>query len=120
MGMWVILIGGSDFTIEQFQNMDFTGNKEIIKSAHHIDIIYENGYAHFYDDTDRFIIGGYEQSELERLPFRKCRMIMLKYSNIQILRNILGADDFPQNIIIDCDGVDLGLDDIIEQERLLL
>ena len=34
MGMWVILIGDSNLTIDRFQDMKFIGNKEIIKTEH--------------------------------------------------------------------------------------
>ena len=120
MGMWVILIGDDDNTIERYENMNFSGREKIIKTTHQIDIIYENDYAQFSDDEDNIIIGDYEQAELEKLPFGNIKMIMLKYSNISVLKKIISAEDFPKDIIIDCDGVDLGLDKIIDRKRLLL
>lgn len=116
MGMWVILIGDSNLTINRFQDMKFIGNKEIIKTEHSIDVIYENGYAHFYDDTGNYIIGDYTQSEIEKFPFSDVRMIMLKYSDIQILKKIIGEDDFPDDIIIDYDGENIRLNDILGRE----
>lgn len=120
---WVILIGDSNNTISRYENMIFLGSKKIIKMAHYIDIYYENDYsyyAQFSDDDDELIIGDYEQAELEKLPFGNIKMIMLKYSDIDILKKIVSADDFPKDIIIDCDGVDLGLENIIDRKRLLL
>ena len=32
---------------------------------------------------------------------------------------ICGEEAFPKDIIIDCDGVDLGLDTVIEKRRLI-
>lgn len=122
MGKWVILIGDGNNTISRYENMIFSGSKKINKTAHYIDIIYENDYARyaqFLDDEDELIIGDYEQAELEKLPFDNIKMIMLIYSDIDILNKIVSADDFPKDIIIDCDGVDLGLENIIDRKRLL-
>ena len=119
MGMWVILIGDSNLTVDRFQDMKFVGHKQILKTENGLDVIYENGSAHFYNDLDNHIAGDYERVEIERLPFCDIRMMMLKYSEIQILKSIIDEDDFPKDIYIDCDGLDLGLGDIIGQERLL-
>lgn len=119
MGMWVILIGDSNNTISRYENIIFSGSKKIIKTAHQIDIFYENDYAQFLEDNRKLIIGDYEQTELEKIPFGNIKMIMLKYSDIDILKKIVSADDFPKDIIIDCDGVDLGLENIIDRKRLL-
>lgn len=118
MGMWVILIGDDNNTIKRYENMKFSGSKKIIKTTHQIDIFYENDYAAFFDDEDELIIHDYEQAELEKLPFGNIKMIMLKYTDIGILKKIISAEDFPEDIIIDCDGVDLGLDSIIDRKRL--
>ncbi|MCM1102438.1 MAG: hypothetical protein NC079_11820 [Clostridium sp.] len=121
MGKWIILIGDSNNTISRYEKMIFLGSEKIIKTAHYIDIYYENDhYAQFLDDDDELIIGDYEKAELEKLPFGNIKMVMLKYSDIDILKKIVSADDFPKDIIIDCDGVDLGLENIIDRKRLLL
>lgn len=120
MGMWVILIGDGNNTINRYENMEFSGSKKIIKTVHQIDIIYGNDYAQFMDDNDQLIINDYEQSELETLPFNNIKMIMLKYSDIGVLKKIVSAEDFPKDVIIDCNGVNLGLDNIIDRKRLLL
>ena len=120
MGKWVILIGDRNLTIDRFQNMKFVGNIKIVKDEHYIDVFYENGYAHFCDDADNYLIEDYDPSEIEKLPFRDIKMIMLKYSDTQILKDILGEDDFPKDVVVDCDGLDFGLDEIIGQSRLLL
>ena len=123
MGKWVILIGDSNNTIARYENMIFSGSKKINKTAHYIDIFYENDYARyaqFLDDDDKHIIGDYDPAELEKLPFGNVKMIMLKYSDIDILKKIVSSDDFPKDIIIDCDGVDPGLENIIDRKRLLI
>lgn len=119
MGKWVILIGDGNNTISRYENMNFSGSKTINKTAHYIDIFYENAHVTFNDDKDELIISDYEPAELEKLPFDNIKMIMLVYTNIDILKKIVSADDFPKDIIIDCDGVDLGLENVIDRKRLL-
>ena len=119
MGKWVILIGDENNTIARYENMNFPGSKKINKTAHYIDIFYENDHVQFNDDEDELIISDYEPAELEKLPFDNIKMIMLVYTNIDILKKIVSADDFPKDIIIDCDGVDLGLDKIIDRKRVI-
>lgn len=119
MGQWVILIGDSHNTIARYENMIFSGSKKINKTAHYIDIFYENDHAQFLDDDDELVISDYEPAELEKLPFDNIKMIMLIYTNIDILKKIVSADDFPEDIIIDCDGVDLGLEKIIDRKRVI-
>lgn len=120
MGKWVILIGDSDNTISRYENMVFPGSKKINKTAHYIDIFYENAHVTFNDDNDGLIISDYEPAELEKLPFGNIKMIMLVYSDIDILKKIVSADDFPKDIIIDCDGVDLGLGSVIDRKRFVI
>lgn len=118
MGMWVILIGDSNLTIDRFLDMKFIGNKEKIKTEHSIDVIYETGYAQFNDDTGNYIIGDYTQSEIEKFPFRDVRMIMLKCSDMQLLKKVIDEDDFPDDVIVDYDRGNIGLDDIFGPEQL--
>ena len=123
MGKWVILIGNSNNTIARYENMIFSGSKKINKTAHYIDVFYENDYARyaqFLDDDDKHIIGDYDPAELEKLPFGNVKMIMLKYSDIDILKIIVSSDDFPKDIIIDCDGVDPDLEKIIDRKHFLI
>lgn len=120
MGQWVILIGDGNNTIGRYENIIFSGSKKVIKAAHYITIFYENDFAQFSDDHDDLIIGDYEQAELEKLPFGNIKMIMLEYSDIDILKKIVSADDFPKDIIIDCDGVDLGPEKIIDRKRFVI
>ena len=77
---------------------------------HSNDVIYETGYVQFYDDTDNYIIGDYTQSEIEKFAFRDVRMIMLKYSDMQLLKKVIDEDDFPDDVIVDYDRGNIGLD----------
>lgn len=43
---------------------------------------------------------------------------MLRYSGIEVLKRVVGAQDFPGDCLIDCDGVPLGLEAVISAERL--
>lgn len=115
MGQWVILIGDSNNTIKRYKNMAFPGSTKTIKADHYIDIFYENAHAQFIDDDDELVISDYDPAELERLPFKNIRMIMLIYTDIEILKGIVSAEDFPKDIIIDCDGVDLGLEKLLTE-----
>ena len=119
MGKWVILIGNKSFSLNSFSDMKFYGKTELKKGEHYIQALYKNGYASFDEDYDLLIRKGYETEELDSLPFTDAKMIMLTYSEIDILKNIISEEAFPKDIIIDCDGVNLGLDTVIEKKRLI-
>ena len=119
MGQWVILIGDNSFSLDSFSDMKFYGKTELKRDKHYIQVLFQNGYATFDEDYDLLIRNDYETEELNDLPFPDAKMIMLTYSNIDILKNIISEEAFPKDIIIDCDGVDLGLDTVIEKRRLI-
>lgn len=121
MGMWVILIGDKDLTVNKFRDMKFEGSKQVTENEYQLDVIYENGYASFWKNTENENpVRDYEQAELAGFPFENVTAMVLKYSDIQILRDIVSAEDFPKDILIDCDGVELGLEKFIDRERLIL
>lgn len=119
MGKWVILIGDKSFSLNSFSDMKFYGKKELKIGKHYIQVIYKSDYVTFDEDYNLLIRNDYEKEELNSLPFADAKMIMLTYSNIEILKNIICEEAFPKDIIIDCDGVDLGLDTIINKGRLI-
>lgn len=119
MGQWVILIGDNSFSLDSFSDMKFYGKTELKRDKHYIQVLFQNGYATFDEDYDLLIRNDYEIEEINNLPFTDAKMIMLTYSNIDILKNIVCEEAFPKDIIIDCDGVDLGLDTVIEKRRLI-
>ena len=99
--------------------MKFYGKTELKIGKHYIQVIYNSDYVTFDEDYNLLIRNDYEKEELNSLPFADAKMIMLTYSNIEILKNIICEEAFPKDIIIDCDGVDLGLDTIINKSRLI-
>lgn len=119
MGRWVILIGDKSFSLNSFSDMKFYGKTELKIGKHYIQALYKSDYAIFDEDYNFHIRNGYETEELNSLPFADAKMIMLTYSSIDILKNIICEEAFPKDIIIDCDGVDLGLDTIINKSRLI-
>ena len=119
MGQWVILIGDKSFSLNSFSDMKFHGKTELKIGKHYIQALYKNDYVTFDEDYDLSIRNGYETEALDSLPFTDAKMIMLTYSNIDILKNIICEEAFPKDIMIDCDGVNLGLDTIIEKRRLI-
>ena len=119
MGKWVILIGDESFSLNSFSDMKFYGKTDFKRGKHYIQALYENDYVTFTEDYNLLIKNDYETEELNSLPFTDARMIKLTYSNIEILKNIICEEAFPKDIIIDCDGVDLGLDTIIDKSRLI-
>lgn len=119
MGKWVILIGNDDLSIEQFESMRFEGNTSLTRNSASLSIQYSDGYANFIDDKDGLIISDYEPEEIKALPFNTPVMIMLVYSNYEILKRIVSSNDFPENCIIDCDGVQLGLEQFFPADRLI-
>ena len=119
MGKWVILIGDKSFSLNSFSDMKFYGKTDLKRGEHYIQALYENDYVTFDEDYNLLIRNDYETKELNNLPYTDAKMIMLTYSNIDIMKNIICEEAFPKDIIIDCDGVDLGLDTIIEKSRLM-
>ena len=119
MGKWVILIGNDDLSIEQFESMRFEGNTSLTRNSTSLSIQYSDGYANFIDDKDGLIISDYDPEEIKALPFNTPVMIMLVYSNYEILKRIVSGNDFPENCIIDCDGVPLGLEQFFPEDRLI-
>jgi len=119
MGKWVILIGNEDFSIEQFEPMRFEGNTSLNRNDFALRVQYPDGYADFIDDKDGLIISDYDPEEIKALPFDKPVMILLVYSDHEVLKRIVSSNDFPKNCIIDCDGVQLGLEQFFPEDRLI-
>ena len=119
MGKWVILIGDQSFSLDSFADMKFYGKTELKRTEHYIQVLYKNGYATFDEDYDLTIKKDYEVEELNTLPYTDAKMIMLTYSDIDILKNIIREKAFPRDVFIDCDGANLGLDTVFEKRRLL-
>jgi len=122
---WVFLIGDQPFSLNSFSKMKFENSKKILKNAEQLEICYnDNDYAIFYkEDNADNMRNNFETSEfekyLQKLPFDNPRWIMLKYSNIKTLKKIICEKYFPKDIIIDCDGVNLGLEEVFDISRII-
>jgi len=133
MGMWVILIGDENFDLDIIKSMSFDGAKDIRSfnnqidvyydgqrpiqryDGEHLHLIYDDDYVSFQEDDGADL----PPEEIAELPFINPRFIIMKYSNAELMRKIVGSGDFPKNIFIDCDGVNLGLEKIIDKSRLI-
>ena len=123
MGMWVIFIGDAMFGLDTIRAMTF---KEKVETRDYgekqFDVFFNeshDAYVSFQFDYDGMIMRDYSPEELKNLPFENPQFMLVRYSDIKLLERIISADDFPENILIDCDGVGLGLEKFIEKSRLL-
>lgn len=120
MGMWVILIGDERFNLDTIKNMTFTGCERMVEHEEkQLDVFYKKGYVRFQYDYDGLIRGDYSPEEIACLPYKEPHFILMQYSDLDLLKRIIGSTDFPKDILIDCDGVNLGLEQIIDDARLL-
>lgn len=116
---WVLLIGEKGLSAKDFADMRFINSRKVGLGEGRLSVEYnDNGFAVFSDD-DGDISCDLSEQELDRLPFEHPSVVMLQYSSIEILKNIVGSEDLPANVIIDCDGLDLGLDKIIDGQRVI-
>ena len=122
---WIYLIGEEYFTLNTISNMKFEDSKLINKSNEQLEIRFDNNdYVIFYkEENSEFFRRNFEPQEfkeyLKILPFDNPRWIMLKYNNVAILRKIISGKEFPSDVIIDCDGVDLGLEEVFDKSRII-
>ena len=122
---WVFLIGDDSFTLNHFSKMHFKDSKKIILNDEQLEIQYDNNdYAIFYkeenaDDMKSNFAPSEFEEYLQKLPFDVPRWIMLKYNNVSILRKIVSEKEFPTDVIIDCDGGDLGLEEVFDKRRII-
>lgn len=123
MGMWVIFIGDAMFGLDTIRAMAFEEKVEIRNYGEkQFDVWFKgnhDAYVSFQFDYDGMIMSDYSPEELKNLPFENPQFILVRYSDIKLLERIISSDDFPKDIMIDCDGVDLGLEKFIEKSRLL-
>lgn len=115
MGMWVILIGDERFNLDTIKNMKFIGCERIAEHEEkQLDVFYKKGYVSFQSDFDGLIRGDYSPEEISCLPYKEPHFISMQYSDLDLLKRIIGSTDFPGDILIDCDGVNLGLEQIVD------
>lgn len=120
MGMWVILIGDAGFEYSRIKAMEFEGRILINDFGEkQFDVIFDDGYVSFQFDFDEVIKHDYSSEELKNLPYNNPQFILMKYSTQRLLKSIIGSKDFPKNILIDCNSVNLELEYIVDKTRLL-
>ena len=122
---WVFLIGDDSFTLNSFSKIHFKDSKKILMNDEQMEIWYNNNdYVILYkeenadDMRSNFEISEFEEY-MKKLPFDDPRWIMLKYNNVSTLRKIISEKVFPTDIIIDCDRVDLGLEEVFDKNRII-
>ena len=120
MGMWVILIGDAGFGLDTVKEMGFEGKKAVrAYGEKQLDVIFEDGYVSFQSDFDGMIKQDYSPDEIEKLPFKEPQFILMRYSDGELLKSAIGSGDFPADVMVDCDGVDTGLEQVFDRSRLL-
>ena len=122
---WIFLIGDEAFTLKNFSKMHFKDSRKIIISDDQLEVRYDNNdYVVLYkeektnDMKNEFESSAFEEYML-KLPFDDPRWIMVRYSNISVLRSLLSEKGFPTDVMIDCDGVRLELEDIVDESRII-
>lgn len=120
MGKWVILIGDRNFDINAIKTMNFDGKTEVRDyKEKQFDVIFDKEYISFQFDFDGMIKHDYSPEELKNLPYNNPQCILVKYSSQKLLESIIGSKDFPKDLFIDCDGVNLLLEHSIDKTRLI-
>lgn len=120
MGKWVILIGDQQFNLDSIKTMKFDNKTKIAEYGEkQLDVLYEDGYLSFQYDFDGMIKRDYMPEELASLPYENPQFILLRYSNLELVKHVISSVDFSKDIFIDCDGVNLGLEQVIDKLRLL-
>lgn len=120
MGKWVIFIGSEKFSPGMIKRMTFEGNIGTRDCGEkQFDVLFNDGYVSFQFDYDGAIISDYPPEFIKDLPFDSPRFILAKYSEQSLLERIISSNDFPQDVLIDCDGIDLGLERFVDKSRLL-
>ncbi len=116
MGQWVILIGNAGFGLDAVKSMTFEGKTDVRQYGdYQLDVLFQEGYVSFqfdYYGTD------YPPEELKALPYDEPQFVILQYSDKALMERVIAAKDFPKDVLIDCDGVDLGLERIFDKSRL--
>ncbi len=121
---WVFLIGDDSFSLNSFSNMKFHGSIQTFRNEKRMIIRYANDNYAILEEYDiqniKCDFAPLEFEEyLQKLPFDVPKWIMLKYNNIIILKKIISEKYFPEDVIIDCDGLNLGLKEVFDENRII-
>ncbi len=120
MGKWVIFIGNEKFSSKTIKGMTFEGNTGIRDYGEkQFDVLFNEDYVSFQFDYNGMIVGDYASEFIKSLPFDNPQFVLVRYSKQSLLERIISSKDFPKDVLIDCDGVDLGLERLVGKSRLL-
>lgn len=120
MGKWVIFIGNEKFSPEIIKGMTFEGSTDTRDyGERQFDVLFNEDHVSFQFDYDGMIMGDYPPEFIKSLPFDNPRFVLARYSEQSLLERIISSKDFPKDVLIDCDGVDLGLERLVDKSRLL-
>ncbi len=120
MGKWVIFIGNAGFDPDIIKTMTFEGKIGVRDYGEkQFDVLFKEGYVSFQFDYDGMIMNDYPPEVLESLPYYEPQFVLMKYSKKNLLERVITSIDFPKDVLIDCDGVDLGLEQFLDKSRLL-
>ena len=121
---WVFLIGDKGFSLDDIERLEFRGG-EVRRNEEQLEVRFgQDGYAVFCrEEAPEEMRSEFEEGEYEAymgaLPFGEPVFIMLRYSDIGVLRRIVSDEEFPENIVVDCDGVRTGVEEILGAERVI-
>ena len=121
---WVFFVGDQSLSFDCLLKMQFPGNIQIIRNREQLEIRWpDHDYVIFEPFSQAEMQLDFEPEEFEaylrQIPFSHPKWMMLKYNNIAVLSAILREPDFPADVLIDCDGVNLGLDKILDPGRII-
>lgn len=113
---WIILIGNQNLTLDRIkrvQHHNCVNSYDVgtIKNRYCVDF----GDDHiFYDFEDTPFLDEYENDELKNIPFKNPNFIIMTYTSLNIVREVLQQADFPNDIYVDNDfGLILPIKDFI-------
>ena len=120
MGKWIILIGNAGFSLDAIKPMTFEGKIDVREYGEkQFDVLFQEGYVSFLFDHDGMIRNDFSSEELKDLPYDEPQFVLMKYSEKDLVERVITSTDFPKDVLIDCDGVDLGLEQFFDKSRLL-
>lgn len=122
---WIFIIGDQSLSLNNFSDITFLDSERRHQSEDKFQIYYENQeYAVFSSCLTETLEADFEDSEykelMKKLPFENPRWFMLKYSSLGILKKIISEEDFPDKVFLYCDGVDLGLCEVFDKQRIII
>jgi len=99
---WIILIGDETLTLESIKAIHHYGSI----SRHDVSedrycVVYGEKDHIFYDFTDKIV--GYEESDLNEIPYKNPHFIVMIYKSEERMKDIIQQNNFLRDIYIDND-----------------